>query len=333
MPLQCLVLGGGNALGAYLAGAYEGLHSAGQEPNWIAGSSIGAITAALIAGNLPERRMERLRAFWRAATSPAWLPWARGEQWLAAVQSRLLGRPALFLPRLPSLMGQPDKLGIYDHAPTRRLLLDLIDFDHLNVSPIRVSVLAVDLQSGQDAVFDTRQRRLTVDHLMASAALIPDFPPVCVDGRWLVDGGLAANVPADLVLANRPDQDTTCILVDPFPAKAPLPDSLPMLSMRQTDLTFARQTERTLRTITALAKTWPANGTCVDLARIAYGATPNETAMKSWDFSEAALTRRWDAGRRDMGDALAYLRQLPARRPGLYLHSPLSCGRAAVQTG
>lgn len=322
MPLRSLVLGGGNALGAYLAGAYQALHAAGEPPDWIAGTSIGAITAALIAGNPPDRRLERLRAFWDAAALPLWLPWARGAQWTAALQTRLLGRPGLFHPQLPTLSGEPGRLGVYDTAPLRRRLLELIDFELLNAGPVRVSVLAVALETGAEMVFDTSRTRITVDHLLACSALIPDFSPVRIDGVWLVDGGLAANLPADLVLAARPQQDMVCYLVDPFPAAAALPETLPELSQRQSDLTFACQTERTLRAIQVQAQAWPAEGARVDVVRTSYAATGDETAMKSWDFSAQALAQRWAAGQRDMQAALDRFLAAPPSGPPFRMHAP-----------
>ena len=68
-----LVLQGGGALGSYQTGVYEALHEAGVEPDWIIGTSIGAINAALIAGNEPENRLAKLREFWqRVEQRPFW---------------------------------------------------------------------------------------------------------------------------------------------------------------------------------------------------------------------------------------------------------------------
>lgn len=319
MPFRALILGGGNALGGYLAGAYEALHEAGEEPEWIAGSSVGAITAALIAGNPPTRRVDRLRAFWRQATSPDWLPWTGGMRWVNPLRTRLLGRPELFHPRLP-LPGSPDRAGIYDVTPMRRCLEELIDFEQVNAGSIRLSALAVDLQTGDEVVFDTGSERLTVDHLLASAALIPDFAPVRIGELWLVDGGLAANTPADVVLGGGLSQDTVCYLVDPFPRDAPVPEDVAGMSMRQSDLTFACQTERTLRALASLDRLGPPNRPRVDVVRTSYAAYADETAMKAWDYSETAIQRRWKAGRADMAAALRRFQSLPPGGPGLCIH-------------
>jgi NTE family protein len=318
--LRSLILGGGNALGSYLGGAYEALHAAGEEPDWIAGTSIGAVTAGLIAGNPPEQRVDCLRAYWSEATAPDWLPWQRAAQWMGALQTRLAGRPTMFHPRLPNLFGQPDRMGIYDVTPMRRRLQELIDFDRLNSGAVRLSIVAVDLETGAEVVFDSSTQRLTVDQLMASAALIPDFPPVRVDGRWLADGGLRANVPVDPVLGARPAEDMVCFLVDLFPIQAPVPNDFAGMAMRQTDLTFACQTERALCALAALDQIQPATRFSVDVVRTSYGANARETLMKSWDFSQASFTRRWDSGRADMHSALQRFRALPRSGPGLSIH-------------
>ena len=320
MALRTLILGGGNALGSYLAGAYEALQGAGEEPDWVAGTSIGAVTAAIIAGNPPEQRVDRLRSYWAEVTAPNWVPWVRASQWLGALQTRLTGRPFMFHPRLPSLSGQPELVGLYDVAPMRRRLDALIDFERLNSGEIKLSVVAVDLEAGAEVVFDTATTRVTVDHLMGSAALIPDFPPVRVDDRWLVDGGLAANVPTDPVLGLEALEDMLCFLVDLFPIQTSVPHDLAGMAMRQSDLTFACQTERSLRALAALDATRPPQRPRVDVVRTSYAAHASETLMKSWDFSQAALSRRWDSGRADMQAALRRFRTLPQSPPGLTIH-------------
>ena len=318
MPLRALVLGGGNALGAYLAGAYEALHDADEQPDWVAGSSIGAITAALIAGNAPGERIERLQEFWRQATAPDWWPSGSGARWTAALQTRLFGRPALFHPRLP-LSGLPERTGLYDVGPLRRRLESLIDFERLNSGKVRMTVLAVDLQTGEEVVFDSTRSRLTADHVLASAALIPDFPPVRIGDRWLADGGLAANVPVDLVLSEEHRRDTVCYLADLFPIDAPVPGDLASMSMRQSDLTFACQTERTLRAFAALSQSRPPRQARLDVVRTSYAAFNEESAMKSWDFSESSLRRRWQTGQADMAAALRHFRSLPIDT-GIHIH-------------
>ena len=320
MVTKALVLSGGNALGSYHGGVMEALLEAGEAPSWIASASIGAITAALIAGSPPEARIDRLRSFWREVSAPNWLPASRrASQWLGAASSRLIGRPELFRLRLPLPSDQPDRVSLYDSSPMRRTLARLIDFERVNSGEMRLSVLAVDLRTGAEVVFDTAKDRIGLDHIMASAGLIPDFPPVQVEGRWLVDGGLGLNTPVDLVLED-PPAPLTCFVSDLFPLQAELPRDISSLAQRQSDLIFAHQTERALHH----AARGRAAGPRIDLMRLAYAADAEETAMKAWDFSATSIDRRWEAGRRDTAAAIATLRALPNRQGGLQIHPPLA---------
>ena len=325
-PRIALVLAGGNALGAYHAGVYEALQQAGEHPSWISGTSIGAITAALIVGNPPEARLDRLEAFWRrAASAPGPVPpaWARPAQLMGALQARLLGRPGLFHTRIPGFGGLR-ALGLYDAAPMRRALVELVDFDRLNGGEIRLSVLALDLASGEEVVFEAGTDRIGPDHLMASAALIPDFAPVPVGDRVLVDGGFAANLPLDPVLDEPPGGPLICYASDLFPRAAPVPGGFLELAERQNDLNFASQSARSLRAALRIDALRQAAGKAGwahprHVFHFAHGG-PDESGMKGWDFSAAALTRRWKAGQADAARAIAARRAVALDRPGLVVH-------------
>jgi NTE family protein len=324
--MLALVLGGGNALGAFHGGVIQALEAEGAWPDWAAGSSIGGIMAALIAGNPPERRLPAVREFWRRGAledrATSWVPESvrKTIHLTAALQARLAGRPQLFHLRLFELLGGHGKPGLYGRDPMRRVLDQLIDFDLLNSGAIRVSLMTVDAGTGAETPFDTTRERLTMDHLMATSALIPDFPAVEIGGRALVDGGLAANVPADLVLSERPAEPLACFIADPFPIAAPQPARLTDAAERQSDLTFACQTVRTLR---AMRQLWEARegppGTvyCVD-----YSYQESEVAMKSYDFARSSLDRRWACGREQMTRALRLWREAPPSGPGLRIHGP-----------
>lgn len=339
-----LVLGGGNALAAYDAGAYEALEQAGHVPDHLAGASAGAITAVLIAGNPPGRRVAALRAFWDSVAAPlpawpesAWLesswpeaawpkPWARAAQLADGLQARLFGRPAMFHPRLAALADPDAPPGLYDLAPLRATLAGLVDLGRLNGGEMRVSVIAVDLHTGDEVVFDTATAPITLDHVLASCALLPNFPPMAVDGRMLVDGGLSANTPAHLVL-DPPRDALTCFVVDPFPLAAAAPARLLDAQERQSDLMFATQTRRSLhaqRDLWALharlAPEAPPRGTAW---RIEYRAGEEETAIKGFDFGAAVLQRRWDAGAADMRAALAAWNARAPDAPGLALRGAI----------
>src|SRR5919206_536658 len=190
-----LVLGGGNALGAYLAGAYERLHEAGVRPDRIVGASIGAVTGAILAGNPPERRLERLEAFWAGAALPTFRAPAadeRGRQVYNGVHAALaaiLGRPGIFRHRYPGLWsvlpGVPDDVALYDHAPLRGTLERLVDFDRLNRAEVRLTLACTDLETGEDVHFDNTREEIGPEHVLASAAIAPLFPPVEIGGGLL----------------------------------------------------------------------------------------------------------------------------------------------------
>jgi len=332
-----LVLGGGNALGAYEVGAYAAFEQAGHAPSWIAGASVGAINAALIAGNPPGRRLAALRTFWERAASPSGpLPlvgsaWYRVAQLSSAMQTRMFGRPSLFVTAMPGL---PQPVALYDAEPMRRTLAELVDFGRIAGGEPRVSVIAVDVQTGAEVVFDSARERITPDHILASAALIPDFPPVEIDGRLLVDGGLSSNVPVNVVLSEQSGGRVVCFAIDPFPRVGARPKSWIDASERQSDLMYACQTEHMLRHHAeadrlrrrlAEAGAQPAPDE-VTVFRLEYAGGPDETSMKMWDFSHQVLARREAAGRADMDAALHLWRTAPPTGAGLVIHSPVRHG-------
>jgi len=252
------VLQGGGALGAYQAGAYEALCKAGQEPEWLAGISIGSINAALIAGNPPSRRLHALRRFWEGVTSAPWLMGTPLEGALLPDQMRafcnesratmttMLGAPGFFRPRMPDLFsflpGLMRQTSWYDTAPLRETLLELVDFDLLNAAGPRLTVCAVDVQTGNFTSFDSSEIRITVDHIMASGALPPGFPAVEIDGRHYWDGGLVSNSPLQVVL-EKPHQRPLCIYqVDLYPARDGLPHTMAHVEQREREIRFSSRT-------------------------------------------------------------------------------------------
>ncbi|EIM29335.1 patatin-like phospholipase family protein [Microvirga lotononidis] len=322
-----LVLGGGNALGSYLAGAYEPLLRQAIEPQWIVGGSIGAVMGAIIAGNAPEDRLERLRAFWDEAMihSPGRL--GRGTRIrhtyneLHTITALLFGRPGLFGHRFPGMLSMlpwmPDDVALYDHAPLRRTLERLIDFDRLNRGAIRLAVVCVDLESGDEVLFDTTRDTLTPEHFLASAAITPIFPPVEIGGRLLCDPGYANNLPLDVPFAEPMGQDFTCIAVELFNLQASRPASLDSTAERANDLIFASSTRRTLRALQreyALRDRWEPDGPKATLLHMAYYAGSDERAGKAFDYSPSSIRDRWAAGTRDMDMSLSLLDGAPKER-------------------
>ena len=316
-------MSGGNALGAYHAGAWSALEAAGIEPYWVAGASIGAIMAAIVAGNAPGKRIAAFRRFWDQAASfdpAAGLPEAahRPMQYLNALSSRLLGRPGLFTLRPPDLTGTDRRPGLFDTGAMLRLSPEVIDFTRLNDGPMRFSVTAVDLATGDQVVFDNRSSRIGPEHLLASAALPPDFPPLEIDGHLLVDGGLAANLPADVILADAladgSEERLTLFAVDLFASNAPLPRGLAQAAQRLGDLVFAGQSKRTLN---AWVRIWGDRAPGAEVVYAAYQALEAETPLKGFDFSTGSLDRRWTAGEEDMRAKIVEWREAPGAVPGL----------------
>ena len=244
----------------------------------------------------------------------------------AALGARVAGRPLLFNLRLGELIGGDGNPGLYDAGPMRRMLLELVDFDRSNDGSVRFATTAVDVETGEQVAFDTERERIDVDHIMASAALIPDFPAVAIGGRLLVDGGLASNTPAELVLAEPQREPLACFTVDLFPLAAPRPGRLADAAERQSDLIFACQT---VRTLAAMRRLWDArnDGSAGAVYCLNYGYQVGEVAMKSYDFARTSLDRRWAEGKRDMVAALDTWRTAPPASPGLHVHR-----RAAAPT-
>jgi NTE family protein len=258
-----LVLQGGGALGAYQAGVAEALGDAGLWPNWIAGISIGALNAAIIAGNPPERRVERLREFWRTiCQSPLWPsvpapPWFDETRWPMAVQNGLSGLAAwralvegqagFFRPRVPPPVLQahasPASASWYDTAPLRATLERLVDFDRVNdARAMRVSVGAVNVRTGNFAYFDNTRERLRPEHFMASGALPPGFPAVEIDGEFYWDGGMVSNTPLYRVLTERPHRDMLVFQVDLWSARGELPRDMAGVAERAKEIQYSSRT-------------------------------------------------------------------------------------------
>ncbi|MGU3495133.1 patatin-like phospholipase family protein [Xanthobacteraceae bacterium A53D] len=305
-----VVLAGGLALGSYQVGVVEALSN---EESFdivsVAGTSIGAFNAALIAGNAQEDRVERLRTFWRRLAKKQPLmdanPWLSGHarSWTAAMRARMEGVGALFHPylRLSEGMGGP---GLYDALASEGTLTELVEFDLLNKGDIRCCIGATDLQTSEAVFFDTAAGDIiTPAHIRASGSLIPTFPPTKIGQRWLVDGGLAANAPLEPVLSTAAPSAPPAIvvMVDLFPSHGPYPANLERSNERSTDIMYSAQTDMRLKALQRerelLAQLRPETAG-VDVMVVRYAGGPDEAgAEKTFDFSEASLERRRAAGR------------------------------------
>src|SRR3954452_19677533 len=255
---RVLVLQGGGALGSYQAGAFQALCHHGFEPEWIAGTSIGAINAAIIAGNSAEKRVDRLKEFWEMVSSPVpWHPVTQGDRArslfneTSAALIATFGVPGFFTPRLPPAplwpAGSPQSQSYYDTSALKKTLERLVDFDRINDLKTRLSVGAVGVTSGNFRYFDNFQfrklgKKIGPEHIMASGALPPGFPSVEIEGEHYWDGGIASNTPLDFVLDEETDSDLLIFQVDLFSARGLLPRSLLEAAEREKDIRYSSRT-------------------------------------------------------------------------------------------
>lgn len=335
-----LVLQGGGALGSYQAGIYEALAAQGHAVDWVAGISIGAINAALIAGNPPERRVERMRAFWELVSSGVTgAPWFPGERARAAFNEAsagwiaTFGVPSFFTPRLPPAgfypAGAPEALSYYETTPLRATLERFVDFDLINAGPTRLSVGAVNVRSGNFAYFDTRRDRITPEHIMASGALPPGFPPVTIEGEPYWDGGIVSNTPLQYVLDEERGRDLMVFQVDLFSARGAMPRTLIDAAEREKDIRFSSRTrlntdmsleirKAKAATRSLLAKLPPewlgdpdveflrgiSHDNVVTIMQLIYRRKAYEGNSKDYEFSRTTMLEHWAAGLDDMRRSL-----------------------------
>jgi NTE family protein len=255
---RVLVLQGGGALGSYQAGAYQALCHCSFEPEWIAGISIGAVNAAIIAGNAPENRVQRLKEFWEMVSAPVpWSPIASDDGYrslfneTSAAFIATFGVPGFFRPRFPPAplwpQGTPESQSYYDTTPLRATLERLVDFDRINALETRLSVGAVSVTTGNFKYFDNLEfkklgKKMGAEHIMASAALPPGFPSIEIEGEHFWDGGIASNTPLDYVLDAEVVNDLLIFQVDLFSARGPLPVSLLEAAEREKDIRYSSRT-------------------------------------------------------------------------------------------
>lgn len=335
-----LVLQGGGALGSFQVGVFEGLEERGIGIDWVAGISIGAINAALIAGNPPGRRMAALEAFWEETSSSLpMFPLMDGDssrealhEWSAAVVATT-GVPGMFAPRwLPPFLALPgscEALSFYDSAPLRRTLDRLVDWDLLNHGPVRLSVGAVEMESGNFSFFDTTEMRIDARHIMASGALPPGLPPVEIDGKWWWDGGLVSNTPLTHILDHQ-EEDMLVFQVDLFSAANPArPKTITDVLARAKEIQFSSRTRQVSDMVlrlrrereairNVLAKLPPAlrddpdvakldalaNECALSLVQLIYRANAWEGGSRDYEFSARTMREHWAAGRAAVADTM-----------------------------
>ena len=328
-----LVLQGGGALGAYQVGVYQAMHEAGIEPDWVIGTSIGAINASLIAGNPPEKRLERLHAFWdqmqKAVAPNAAFDWFGLGNLAANMTTVMRGIPAFFAPNLDAMRGSNASLGVesaayYSTKPLGDTLKALVDFDYLCQCRTRMTVGAVNVCTGEMRYFDTSKERLTAEHVMASGALPPAFGAIRIDGQPYWDGGIYSNTPIEAVLDDKPRRDSVIFAVNVWHQRGPEPESIWQVMGRQKDIQFAsradshiarqKQIHRLRHVIRELHRQLPANrqsdakvkelaswgcGTTMHVAHLVAPRLEGEDHTKDNDFTPTGVRARRQAGYAD----------------------------------
>ena len=352
-----LVLQGGGALGAYQVGVYEALHEAGIEPDWVIGTSIGAINAAIIAGSAPGERIERLRDFWRRVEFGHFLP-ALARTFVATSS----GIPAFFRPNAPAFLGPhvplgAEEAGYYSVEPLRRTLGELVDVERLNLCAPRLTLGAANVRTSEMHYFDSRDGRLGIEHVMASGALPPAFPPVRIDGELYWDGGIVSNTPVEAVFDDNPRRNSLVFAVHVWNPHGDEPGTIWQVMNRQKDVQYSsraaahirrqRQLHRLRHIVAELAAMVPEERrrenlvaemasygclTRMHVVRLLAPALDHEDHSKDIDFSPDGIRRRREAGYRH---TIATLKQAPWRAPvdpaeGFVLHE--ACGGEMVST-
>ena len=347
--LTVLVLQGGGALGAYQAGVYEGMAERGFAPNWVSGVSIGAINGALIAGNVADQRLERLREFWDRVSSgiplipPAYLdPLRVAFNRVSAMATATFGVPGFFVPRVPPPYlapdGTPEALSVYDTSSLRDTLEELVDFDLINRKAVRLSVGSVDVHTGNSVYFDNQKQTIGPEHIMASGALPPGFPPIVIDGNHYWDGGIVSNSPLWHVLDDAPRLSALIAQVDLFSARGPLPENLDQVLERSKDIQYSSKTRFNTSRVEELEGMRAALGRLLrkmpakfrddpDFRRLAPLSTrkrnitivhlinrrlTHSSSAKDYEFSRTTVRQLWEAGLEDVRRSCAHPKWLKA---------------------
>ncbi|CAM5369069.1 patatin-like phospholipase family protein [Eoetvoesiella caeni] len=327
-----LVMQGGGALGAFQAGVYEAMHEAGIEPDWVVGTSIGAINGAIIAGNTPENRLPRLKEFWNivakgATASAHWNAFGLGNL-MHKLSTVSVGIPGFFEPNPQSWLGGHSSLGVaqasyYSTAPLRRTLNELVDFDHLAKGTTRLALGAVNVCSGRMRYFDSRDGALRLDHVMASGALPPAFPAVMIDGEPYWDGGIYSNTPIEVVMDDNPRRDSVIFAAQLWQQQDKAPHSIDRVMSRYKDIQYASRAEsHTVRQqqihhlrhiVRELGNLLPEKiratadaqelidwgcGTVMHVISLQAPALEGEDHAKDIDFTLDGIAARWNAGRK-----------------------------------
>jgi NTE family protein len=352
-----LVLQGGGALGAYQAGVYQALHEAGLEPDWVVGVSIGAINSAIIAGNKPEHRLEKLEKFWLDITArDPFTSWPEGDaprqlrNALSAMNGMLLGQPGFFKPAAQNAWfaqrGSRAATALYDTSPLHKTLEKLVDFDLLNGPQTRFAVGAVNVATANFAYFDNREVEISPEHIMASGALPPALPMVRIGKHYYWDGGLVSNTPLQHLLDHCGSQNMLVFQVDLFSARGDIPRDMPEVLGRVKDIQYSSRTRTTtdhflqthrlkqalrdaLELIPDDKLTEAQRKDKIDLERLPeinimqliYQQKAYEGDAKDYEFSRISMKDHWRSGYYDTRNTLAHKDWLSMKGTGGGIHT------------
>jgi NTE family protein len=358
LPFECvaLVLQGGGALGAYQGGVYEALAEAGIHPDWIAGISIGAINAAIIAGNPPETRVDRLREFWTQVSSNA--PWhspVLGDgtrnllNQMNANFSAACGAKGFFSARPVTPWMQPggtlEATSFYDTSALKETLQRLVDFDRLNAGMTRFSAGAVNVRTGNLVYFDNSTHDIGPEHVMASGALPPGFPAIEIEGELYWDGGLVSNTPLQWMADIEPRRDSLVFQVDLWSARGDFPPNMFDVMTREKEIRYSSRTragtdqfknvQRLRHTLADLLEKLPedlrnsadarllgkeAEHKVYNIVHLIYRAQNYEGHSKDYEFSRQSMNEHWRAGYHDARRTLRHREVLerPTNHEGVF---------------
>jgi NTE family protein len=326
-PICILVLQGGGAMGAYHVGAYQALREAAFDPDWVCGISMGAINGAIIAGNAPEARLEKLDAFWETISRPSVLPefgGTRMRRWdhrFSYAMALTLGQPGFFTPRpVDPYFAAPGlaATSFYDTDALLETLVGAVDFDRLNDGKTRLSVGATDVETGKLIFFDTQRMagRFSPAHVVASGSLPPGFPPTPIDGKFYWDGGCVSNSPLEAVRDDTPAGHAVVFVIDLWSASGPAPNTMMAADWRAKQIRYASNTPThvdalatkvNLRRALHLleASTDKPSPQRLDIVHIVYHPDEDQIPASDAEFSRTSIAARRAAGLADMRRALA----------------------------
>ncbi len=360
-PAACdgigLVLQGGGALGAYQAGVYQALHEANFEPDWIAGVSIGSINAAIIAGNKPENRLEKLEKFWLDITArDPFTLWPEGDNprklrnILSALNGMVFGQPGFFQPATLNAWltprGARGATALYDSSPLHKTLENLVDFDLINQCTPRFAVGAVDVATANFLYFDNTETEIGPEHIMASGALPPAMPMVRIGKHYYWDGGLVSNTPLQHLLDHCGNQNLLVFQVDLFSASGDVPRDMPEVLSRQKDIQYSSRTRTTtdhflkthqlkqalrdalnllpyerLTDAQTAMKQELARLPEINIMQLIYQQKAYEGGAKDYEFSRLSMKDHWRSGYFDTRNTLAHTEWLEMKGTGGGIHT------------